>query len=265
MSYRVGKELLIDAGQMLLPFSHNELTSSARLATLDARGNLTKFSLNSTRSNRDVGVEIRGLLLDDRLYYRLGVWNGVQTASTTPTQPGVNPGDAPRFAGMVRFNILGKEDGYTFCGMCFGTDPILNVGVSADVEPNAVRSVAGSFPSTYRSYVADLFFDLPFGGNQELSFEVAVVKFDLGSQSTFYVPPTGASAATSFGANAGIGAYGHLAYRFGVISPNVVVEWFNSENRSVTQTNPGNLVTYRFGLAWFIEKHVYTPKVSDTF
>jgi hypothetical protein len=109
LTYRVSDALLVDAGQMLLPFSHNVLTSSSRLATLDARGNLTKYSLNSQRNNRDVGVELRGLLLDNRIYYRLGIWNGVQTQAATPTVPGLNPGDAPRFAGMVRFNVLGRR------------------------------------------------------------------------------------------------------------------------------------------------------------
>ena len=82
-----------------------------RLATLDSRGNLTKFSLNSQRNNRDVGFEVRGPLLADRIYYRIGIWNGVQTQAASGTTPGVNPGDAPRFAGMVRFNILGKKGG----------------------------------------------------------------------------------------------------------------------------------------------------------
>src|SRR5262249_32639642 len=172
-NYRVSNALIIDAGLMLLPFSHNVLTGSSRLATLDARGNLTKYALNSQRNNRDVGLAIRGLLFSDRLFYRLGVWNGVQGEAATATTPGVNPGDAPRFAGMLRFNILGKEDGYTWCGICFASTPIFNVGVSADVEPNGVRGAPGKHGSTYHSYVADLFLDLPIGADQELSIEAA--------------------------------------------------------------------------------------------
>jgi Phosphate-selective porin O and P len=259
--FKVSDALIFDAGLMLLPFSHNVLTSSSRLATLDARGNLTKYSLNSQRNNRDVGFEVRGLLLSDRIYYRIGIWNGVQTTPPAGTTPGVNPGDAPRFAGMIRFNILGKEDGYTWCGICFAKTPTLNVGVSADIEPNAVRGAVGKPGSVYRSYVADAFLNLPVGENQELSFEVAVVKFDVGEQVNYFVPAT-PTAASSFGANSGIGSYGHIAYRFGVIAPVFSMEWFNSNNTRISETNPGNLVTYRFGLNWYLEKHVYNLKAE---
>jgi Phosphate-selective porin O and P len=261
-SYRVSDVLIVDAGQMLLPFSHNVLTSSSRLATLDARGNLTKYALDSQRNNRDVGIEVRGLLFDERIYYRLGVWNGVQTQAAAAEVPGVNPGDAPRFAGMVRFNIFGKEDGYTWCGICFANSPTFNVGVSADVEPNGVRGAPGQHGDTWRSYVADVFLDLPLPGDQELSFEAALLKFEAGSQSAYFVPADGATAANSFGANAGIGAYGHIAYRIGVIAPVFAVEWFNSDNKNVTSVNPGNLNTYRFGLNWYVEKHVFNVKAE---
>ena len=64
------------------------------------------------------------------------------------------------------------------------------------------------------------------------------------------------------GANSGIGAYGHIAYRIGFIAPVFAVEWFNSDNTRISETNPGNLVTYRFGLNWYIEKHVYNVKAE---
>jgi hypothetical protein len=33
-------------------------------------------------------------------------------------------------------------------------------------------------------------------------------------------------------------------------------------NTRVTEVNPGNLITYRFGLNWYIEKHVYNVKAE---
>src|SRR5262249_21427258 len=90
-TYKVSKEFMLDAGLMLLPFSHNQLTGGGRYATVNNFPSF--FSANSQRSFRDVGIGVRGLLLDDRIYYRLGVFNGVQTSTGAA---GLNPGDAPR-------------------------------------------------------------------------------------------------------------------------------------------------------------------------
>src|SRR6185295_13797958 len=62
-TFKVSKELTLDAGLTLLPYSHNVLTGASRQATLSSFP--TFFAANSQRANRDVGVQIRGLLFDD--------------------------------------------------------------------------------------------------------------------------------------------------------------------------------------------------------
>ena len=256
-TYKVSKELTIDAGLMLLPYSHNVITSSSRQATLSAFP--VFFASNSQRSNRDVGFLIRGLLLDDRIYYRMGVFNGVQTRATIPAvvgppavaaQPGINPGDAPKFAGMLRFNIAGKEDGYTFCQVCFATSPIVNVGVAAEYQANARRNSAPTGPGAstptgmgaQTTGNADIFADIPFSPDLELSAEVLATRVWAGDGA----------------AQSGFGIFGLVSMRFGVIGPYVQIEWFNSDAAYVGRGNTtGDLTTYRGGFSWYVLQHVY--------
>ncbi len=109
-SFRVAPELTLSAGFMLVPFVRNNLTSAGALNTVDFRTAVIKFPAG--KAFRDAGVEARGLVLDDQLYYRVGVFNGVGGKAATATTPEVNPSDAPRFAGMIRYNLVGKDDGY---------------------------------------------------------------------------------------------------------------------------------------------------------
>jgi hypothetical protein len=261
-TYKVSKELVIDAGQMLLPYSHNVITSSSRLATLSTFP--TFFAANAQRNNRDVGFLIRGLLVDDRIYYRMGVFNGVQTRASIPAagtvgqSAGINPGDAPKFAGMLRFNIAGKEDGYTFCQVCFATAPIINVGVAAEYQANARRNPAPTGPSASTNTGmgaqttgnADFFADIPFSQDLELSLEVLATRIWAGDGA----------------AQSGFGVFGLISMRFGVIGPYAQIEWFNSDAAYVGKGNTtGDITTYRGGFSWYIEKHTYKISAEIAF
>jgi hypothetical protein len=262
--YKVGKELILDAGLMLIPsMNHNGLTSGAKYASVT---NFTQyFSPNSQRGTRDVGVELRGLLLDDRLYYRLGVFNGVQSRATVPAvvgppavaaNPGINPGDAPRVAGTLRFNIAGKEDGYAFCQVCFSKTPIISVGVGADFQANAFRGTAPTGPGTsvstgmgsWTTGNADIFADIPFSEDVELSVDIAAAKIWAGTDTP----------------QSGVAIQGLATLRFGIIGPYVQIEYFDSSAAYVGRGNTvGNLTTYRGGLSLYVLQHTY--KISAEF
>ena len=264
-TYKVSKELLLDAGLMLPSLTHNGMTSGAKYASVNNFASY--FSPNSQRATRDVGVGIRGLLLDDRLYYRMGVFNGAQTRATIPAvvgppavaaSNGINPGDAPRFAGQFRFNIAGKEDGYAFCQVCFAKSPIVSIGVGADYQANVVRNTAPTGPGTstalglgsYTNGFADFFADIPFSETTELSFEVAANKIWAGS-----------GAPTS-----GLSIQGLLSVRFGIIGPYAQVEWFNSDAAYVGRGNAaGDLTTYRGGLSLYVLQHTYKISAEIAF
>jgi hypothetical protein len=242
--------------------SHNGMTSGAKYASVN---NFTQyFSAGSNRSFRDVGVGIRGLLLDDRLYYRLGVFNGVQTRATvttgTPpvTTPGINPGDAPRFAGHLRFNIAGKEDGYAFCQVCFAKSPIVSIGVQGDYQTNAIRGTVPTGPGTststgMTSYTlggVDFFGDIPFSDDLELSIDVSGQKIWAGTNTP----------------QSGLSIQGLVSMRFGVFGPYVQIEWFNSDAQYVGKGNTtGDLTTYRGGFSWYITQHTYKISAEIAF
>ena len=202
---------------------------------------------------------IRGLLLDDRLYYRLGVFNGVQggTAQTGSATNGlatgtttVNGGDAPLFAGMLRFNIAGKEDGFSFCQVCFAKSPIVSVGVAGQYQNNSIRPLVPTGPGTsqyigqhaWTAANADVFADIPFSEDIELSADVLFAKYWIGDNAV----PSGTD----------LEALVHL--RFGVLGIYGQFEWFDSEAKYVGKGNAvGDLKYYRFGLNYWVLQHIY--------
>jgi hypothetical protein len=269
-TYKFGKELMIDAGLMLLPsLNHNGLTSGSKYASVN---NFTQyFSPNSQRATRDVGVGIRGLLLDDRLYYRMGVYNGVQSRASIPAvvgppavgqSAGINPGDAPRFAGQLRFNIAGKEDGYAFCQVCFAKSPIVSIGVGADYQSNAFRGtvVTGPVPPATNSHTTgmtsftngfvDFFADFPFSDDLELSLDVAANKIWAGTDTP----------------QSGLAIQGLASMRFGIVGPYVQIEYFDSSAPYVGKGNTtGNLTTYRGGFSLYVLQHTYKVSAEIAF
>jgi len=263
--YKVSRSLIIDAGLTLLPYSHNSLTNPATLMGINGTWTGTSgpyWAPGNQRGFRDVGVVIRGLILDDRLYYRLGVFNGVQgtkNTSTTSVSNGLNQGDAPNFAGMLRFNIAGKEEGYGFCQLCFASSPIVSIGISADVQPNSFRGSIPQGPTTanvatgsvnWANYNVDFFADIPFGNDMEFALDSVgqLVKAGDGT------PQSG------WGVNV------MATIRFGPIAPYAGMEYFSSDSNYVGYTRVGTTTTaniagdytsYRGGLAYYFSKHNY--------
>ncbi len=255
-TYKVSKALLIDAGLMLLPNLHNPLTSGAKFASVSLFP--TAYAPNSQRGTRDVGVELRGLLLDDRLYYRLGVFNGEQTIATTPAAEGINPGDAPRFAGTLRFNIAGKEDGYAFCQVCFAKSPIVSIGVLGDFQTNSVRttgytSAAGGTAvptgmTSWTTFAFDVFADIPFSDDLELSVDIAAWRIWAGSDSNLSKKQLDAL----------------VSMRFGVIGPFVAFDWAIPDGFVYSGNAAGGWTrAYHGGLSWYVLQNTY--KVTAEF
>jgi hypothetical protein len=87
-TYKFGKEIMLDAGLMLLPFSHNSLTSGAKYATVNNFPSY--FAANSQRGTVTWASGSRLPRRPDLL--PPGVFNGVQTAAGAS---GLNPGMLP--------------------------------------------------------------------------------------------------------------------------------------------------------------------------
>lgn len=239
-SYKVAPELVISAGFMLTPFLRNNIESAGALNTVDFRSPVIKFPTG--RAFRDPGVELKGLIADDKIYYRVGIFNGIAGKAGTATTSAVNTNDAPRFTGMVRYNVMGKDDAYAVPGITFGTAPVISVGVGFDVQSHALGSAATPGSTRYLAYAVDGFVDYPIDADNEVVAEGALIRYD------------------QYGAGAvpdkAVALYLQAGYRYEQIEPVVAVEYFNGDL-------PGaDVTTFRIGVNYWLAKHTYNLKAE---
>ncbi len=157
----LGDMVKVDAGYMLPPMAHNAVQGAGTLYSWDYFG----FSFLSTANTllgsaaspvgRDLGVQLRGLVLDGHIEYRLGLFQGVRSPETpsavgdTATTVGSN--NFFRATGRVQINLLDAEPGFFYAGTYLGKKKILSLGLSGDTQ------------SSYHYFAGDLFADLPLG------------------------------------------------------------------------------------------------------
>jgi hypothetical protein len=159
-----GNLIKIDAGYMLPPYSHNAIQGAGTLYGVDyfvnshrrnVISNADPFgSSGQTPQGRDAGLQVRGLLLDDHIEYRAGLFQGLRVGpvpQTMGTQAQVGALNFFRVAARLQVNILDAETGYFYQGTYLGAKKILSVGGFYD------------FQDTYKSFGADAFLDLPVG------------------------------------------------------------------------------------------------------
>ena len=235
-SYKFGPELTIDAGFMLLPFTRNNFLSAGALNTVDFRTPVIKFPIS--RAFRDMGVEVRGLLANDAVYYRAGIFNGIASKAANPTgmppTPELNGSDVPRFTGTVRYNLSGKEDAYAFSGIYFAKEPVISFGVGVDYQTEAYG------PDTkHLGLNADVFLEYPIDADNEIVASAAFLHY-----------PQYSAADKSASA-----LYLEAGYRFGFIEPLVIVESFMDED------DP-RLTTVRAGVNFWVTQHKYNVKAE---
>jgi hypothetical protein len=239
-SFKVAPELTISAGFLLLPFLRNNLESAGSLNTVDFRTPVIRFP--TARAFRDAGVEARGLVADERIHYRVGIFNGIAGKAATMTTPEINPRDAPRFTGMVRYNLMGKDEGYAVPGIYFATSPVISVGFGADLQSHAIGPGPTPGSTRYLGLALDAFVDYPLDADHELVAEAAIIRYD--------------QYAAVAGPDNAIAIYVQAGYRFGLLEPVASVEYFNGDL-------PGSgATTYRVGLNYWLAKHTYNVKAE---
>jgi hypothetical protein len=241
-SFRVVRALSVDAGLILVPLSHHATQGAVSLSTLDYHSALLRFPRTLGRAGRDVGVQLRGLVLDDHLHYRVGVFNGIEGAAPAADAPvgtpTVNADDVPRVSGQLRVNLLGKESGFFFQGIYFTQTPLLSVGVGADFEPDALR--VGSTTSHYLALSADAFLDLPLGEADELVAQVAFHHYDQGEGS----------------ANTGNGGFVEVGWRHEFLQPVVSLDLFDAA------ADTADTVAWKVGANVWLSKHAASVKLE---
>ena len=258
--------LKIAGGLILLPFSHMNRQGATSLNTMDYH-NLFSGKFVADFVWRDVGIEARGIIAD-MVDYRIGIFNGLRgnTVAKNATNPedfaALNPDDWPRFTGRVAINFFDVEDAFFYSGTYLGKKKILSLGFGMDIQPDATLDDQGNL-ATYMAFSSDIFLDMPLNNEMGISGQVGFVYFNRG-----HVQDS-ATTCCNFGADklasvesityktdtyaahsgSGMGAYGDLAFRWGIFQPTFGMEWFNSDLAG------SDILNIRGGLTMYMKGH----------
>lgn len=248
ISYAFIPEFKIDAGMMLLPLSHHTVEGAGGLHALDYHAALVRFA--TSKVFRDTGVQFRGTLLNDKLTYRVGIFEGVRNPPppamppAMPVEP-LNEKGMPRVTAMVRFNPMGAENDFFLKGIYFSPTPIVSIGVGADIQSDAVYGTDGQ-PKMYNAISADAFAEFPFSADDEL---IAKANF-------FMYGEGAATAAAAAGATAYKALYAEVGFRHGFIEPLAFVDYLAADNDSVKTLAP------HLGVNFYHDKHTFNTKLD---
>jgi hypothetical protein len=267
LTYAFAPELTIDVGMMLVPFSHHNIEGSAALHAMDYHAEMLRFPAGI--AFRDFGVELRGLLANNLIHYRIGVFEGVraQTISAVgmmppPPPPPLNDTGLPRLTGMLRLNLLGSEPKFFAQGIYFSDKPIVTIGAGVDYQGKAVykgvtpananapittATLAGATPGTYLAINGDLFAECPLTEDDEVVVKGNVFGYGEG------VSPVAGSTALARG---GMALYGEAGVRHDWFEPLAFVEYLGAKDDSLKIFAP------HFGLNLWFNKHTFNLKAD---
>jgi hypothetical protein len=240
----------VDLGMMLVPLSHHTIESAGGLNAIDYHSDLVR--LPAGKIFRDIGLQFRGLLFDDRLHYRVGVFEGVRASAVPapavgqPPRPPLNDTGVPRVAGQVRVNLLGAEGDFFLKGIYFASQPMLSIGIGADWQANAVYKANGS-PGSYLALSGDAFLEYPFSEDDEIIAKANVFHYSQGSS---FVP---GSTALPGG---GVAFYAEAGFRHAFIEPLAYVEYLKGSGSSPTIVAPHG------GVNFWIIRHAFNVKAD---
>ncbi|MES1205371.1 MAG: porin [Pseudomonadota bacterium] len=161
ITYRpLGDLVKVDVGYMLPPLAHNALQGATTLYSLDyfsySFAHSNAFGTSADPIGRDLGVQVRGLVLDGRLEYRVGMFQGLRNAPV-PAMPGpaqVGGRNFFRVAARLQLNLLDAETGFFYAGSYLGAKKLLSIGASFDFQ---------GLENGYRYWAVDAIADLPLG------------------------------------------------------------------------------------------------------
>ncbi|HKO93613.1 MAG TPA: hypothetical protein VJU61_20810, partial [Polyangiaceae bacterium] len=169
LTYKVVGDLFkVDAGYLLPPLSHNALQSAGTLYSWDYFDNSFRhsnvFGTSANPTGRDLGLQLRGLVVDGLLEYRVAMLQGLREP---PVMGGTEVGSQNMFrlGARLQLNLLDPETGFAYWGSYLGTKKILSFGVAYD------------FQDSYKYFAIDGFLDLPLGPGV-LTAQVDVVQMD---------------------------------------------------------------------------------------
>jgi hypothetical protein len=143
---------------LLIALSHNSNQSAVTLMSTDYGPYSFIWSgPTDSRVGRDYGVRLRGYVLDEKLEYRFGVYQG---------QRGTDSTNGFRYAGRLAYNFFDPVKGYYYAGTSLGKKHILSVGVSADHQED------------YDAFSADFYLDQPLSGGNAFTLQADWSNYD---------------------------------------------------------------------------------------
>jgi Phosphate-selective porin O and P len=162
VTYSQNANFKVDFGMILIPMSRNSTQSAAtHLASDYGPYSFLNSAPTNSRVGRDYGVQLRGAFANDKLEYRLGVYDGYR---------GVNAAESFRYAGRLAYSFLGTETGLYYTGNNLGSKQQLTVGASFDKQDD------------YQAIGYDLFWDQPVGNEGgAFTFQADFINYDGGT------------------------------------------------------------------------------------
>jgi len=245
------KDFNIDFGFLLVPLSHGSVSNPGAQSAIDAPGSILAGRLmnNASRASREAGLQLRTLLLDHRILFRGGIYEGARSSQGVPAPgpgaPVLNPSGRPMVGGMLRWNFVGDELGFPGNPGIY-LDGKSRISVGAGGQWQSKSAVGGLVPGAaaypdYLALAADAFIDLALPGDTEAVLQINGYRFDYGSGN----------------ARTGFGAAGDLGYRLGDIEPEANFYWFNSDNKNMS------MIKWAAGVNYFFKRH--EAKISAEF
>jgi hypothetical protein len=152
-------ELSIIAGLQLVGFARNGLQSAASLMGLDYGA--YQFTISGPLDNsvgRDLGINLRGFLFNDRFEYRTGLFSGKNINMYSPL----------RLTGRFQYNFKDIEKGFYYSGTTLGKGELLSVGCGVDKQ------------GSYSAFAIDGMYDSPLGSLGSVTFSSSISFLDGG-------------------------------------------------------------------------------------
>ncbi|MFZ6011621.1 MAG: hypothetical protein ACOYXT_14855 [Bacteroidota bacterium] len=162
--HKIAGSHMIVAGMQLVSHNRNGLQGAAALMANDFTYfqypyNLFEDSPLQGNFGRDVGINLRGFFLKNKLEYRLGMFSGRRFTNGSPF----------RYVGRVVYNFLDPEKDYYYAGTKLGLGKTIALGAGFDTQ------------TTYNNIGADLFIDLPAGTTGSVTLNAAYSKMTGGN------------------------------------------------------------------------------------
>jgi len=239
-------ELSVIAGLQLVGINRAGLQSAASLMALNygAYQFVTSGPLDNS-VGRDIGVNLRGFLIDEQLEYRLGMFSGKNVNMYSPL----------RVTGRFNYDFYDKEKGFYYAGTTLGTGNILAIGGGFDVQ------------GSYTGISVDGFYDASLGSSGSVTVLAAVSHLDGGgstSDSTVFTGLIPKQIVTMFEAGYFFKEYSlqpYLRFEDQNVNASVLKQVGATSATLALQNRLRSGSRYGIGLNYFVKSHTANIKV----